>query len=157
MQHELNEKSVLYGLQNYLIQTGLNDMCYDLNAFLNCYTVFHSDRASVGHVVPEYSLPSAPEFVPVNAGTIQNLVLNVYGLKCPLLAVLNCSLETITFGFDNQGEIVAKYFHFLENNLHTHKPRVIMVEDFNTRGEFLNLPNPSGRTRPWGLLSFKQK
>jgi hypothetical protein len=25
---------------------------------------------------------------------------------------------------------------------------------FDTRaGEFLNLPNPSGRTRPWGLLS----
>jgi hypothetical protein len=22
------------------------------------------------------------------------------------------------------------------------------------RGEFLNLPNPSGRTRPWGLLSL---
>jgi hypothetical protein len=21
-------------------------------------------------------------------------------------------------------------------------------------GEFLNLPNPSGRTRPWGLLSL---
>jgi hypothetical protein len=29
---------------------------------------------------------------------------------------------------------------------------------FDTRwGEFLNLPNPSGRTRPWGLLSLKQK
>jgi hypothetical protein len=26
---------------------------------------------------------------------------------------------------------------------------------FDTRwGEFLNLPNPSGRTRPWGLLSL---
>jgi hypothetical protein len=26
---------------------------------------------------------------------------------------------------------------------------------FDTRlGDFLNLPNPSGRTRPWGLLSF---
>jgi hypothetical protein len=29
---------------------------------------------------------------------------------------------------------------------------------FDTRwGEFLNLPNPSGRTRPWGLLSPQQK
>jgi hypothetical protein len=29
---------------------------------------------------------------------------------------------------------------------------------FDTRwGEFLNLPNPSGRTRPWGLLSLQQK
>jgi hypothetical protein len=25
---------------------------------------------------------------------------------------------------------------------------------FDTRGEFLNLPNPSDRTRPWGLLSL---
>jgi hypothetical protein len=26
---------------------------------------------------------------------------------------------------------------------------------FDSRwGEFLNLPNPSGRTRPWGLLSL---
>jgi hypothetical protein len=26
---------------------------------------------------------------------------------------------------------------------------------FDTRwGEFLNLPNPSGRTRPWGLVSL---
>jgi hypothetical protein len=26
---------------------------------------------------------------------------------------------------------------------------------FDTQGaEFLNLPNPSGRTRPWGLLSL---
>jgi hypothetical protein len=26
---------------------------------------------------------------------------------------------------------------------------------FDTRaGDFLNLPNPSGRTRPWGLLSL---
>jgi hypothetical protein len=26
---------------------------------------------------------------------------------------------------------------------------------FDTRwGEFLNVPNPSGRTRPWGLLSL---
>jgi hypothetical protein len=26
---------------------------------------------------------------------------------------------------------------------------------FDTRlGEFLNLPNPSGRTKPWGLLSL---
>jgi hypothetical protein len=26
---------------------------------------------------------------------------------------------------------------------------------FNIRGDlFLNLPNPSGRTKPWGLLSF---
>jgi hypothetical protein len=29
---------------------------------------------------------------------------------------------------------------------------------FDTRwGEFLNLPNPSGRTEPWGLLSLIQK
>jgi hypothetical protein len=29
---------------------------------------------------------------------------------------------------------------------------------FDTRwGEFLNLPNPSGRTRHWGLLSLEQK
>jgi hypothetical protein len=29
---------------------------------------------------------------------------------------------------------------------------------FETRwGDFLNLPNPSCRTRPWGLLSFQQK
>jgi hypothetical protein len=28
-------------------------------------------------------------------------------------------------------------------------------QGFDTRwGEFLNLPNPSGRTRPWGLLSM---
>jgi hypothetical protein len=27
---------------------------------------------------------------------------------------------------------------------------------FDTQwGDFLNLPNPSGRTRPWGLLSLK--
>jgi hypothetical protein len=25
---------------------------------------------------------------------------------------------------------------------------------FNTRWDFLNLPNPSGCTRPWGLLSL---
>jgi hypothetical protein len=29
---------------------------------------------------------------------------------------------------------------------------------FDTRwDEFLNLPNPSGRTRRWGLLSLEQK
>jgi hypothetical protein len=29
---------------------------------------------------------------------------------------------------------------------------------FDSRwGEFLNLPNSSGRTRPWGLLSLEQK
>jgi hypothetical protein len=29
---------------------------------------------------------------------------------------------------------------------------------FDTRrGEFLHLPNPSGRTMPWGLLSLKQE
>jgi hypothetical protein len=29
---------------------------------------------------------------------------------------------------------------------------------FETRwGEILNLPNPSGSTRPWGLLSLEQK
>jgi hypothetical protein len=28
---------------------------------------------------------------------------------------------------------------------------------FDTRCEFLNLPNLSGRTRPWGLLSLQQK
>jgi hypothetical protein len=29
---------------------------------------------------------------------------------------------------------------------------------FDTRwGEFLNLPNPSGHTRPWDLLNLQQK
>jgi hypothetical protein len=28
---------------------------------------------------------------------------------------------------------------------------------FETRMKFFNLPNPSGRDRPWGLLSLYQK
>jgi hypothetical protein len=36
-----------------------------------------------------------------------------------------------------------------------HKPE---GSGFETRwGEILNLHNPPGRTRPWGLLSFQQK
>jgi hypothetical protein len=35
-------------------------------------------------------------------------------------------------------------------------PNVTMTDGFDNRwGEFLNLPNSSGRTRPWGLLGVK--
>jgi hypothetical protein len=51
-----------------LTETWLNDLCYDRNLFRDCYTVFHSDRASVRYVGVEYSLPYPPEFAPIKAG-----------------------------------------------------------------------------------------
>jgi hypothetical protein len=46
--------------------------------------------------------------------------------------------------YEERGSVVVKALRY--------KPE---GRGFDTRwGEFLNLPNPSGRTKPWGLLSL---
>jgi hypothetical protein len=43
-----------------------------------------------------------------------------------------------------RGSVVVKALHYKQEG-----------RGFDTRlGDLLNLPNPSGRTRPWGLLSL---
>jgi hypothetical protein len=48
--------------------------------------------------------------------------------------------------FEARGSLVVKALGYKQEG-----------RGFESQCEILNLPNPSGRTRPWGLLSLYQK
>jgi hypothetical protein len=82
------------------------------------------------------------------------------------MSLITKFLSFSTLNLNKKHDIVKNTQIYQQKNPHK-KYKLISISDlfsifnpyksrgFDSRwGEFLNLPNPSGRTRPWGLLSL---
>jgi hypothetical protein len=67
-----------------------------------------------------------------------------------------CVLSSLCTQPESQFFFLVFILTYLLNGSIVVKPLCYKLEGrgFNTRGDFLNLPNPSGRAGPWGLLSL---